>query len=275
MGNIVAAREYFGHLKFRKEGNADKSLSQPNVIDWYMQNESDFYIPTIDWSKTGLIEERSQYEITVKIFYLSNTGPSYRSKDTVDAIHMVLRMLNVRDIDLVIASFPKLKLNQHDEKGEHVKGSDSNMEDDEIKTWIALENLNVEKTVHKLGLEDFACDRLARFLTRVNIRPKVNQIHINNCHDVDPSLLNLAKTEGIELLTHNDSTNILPCLSLRDLCNGCESDNILSELNKLVDSIDTELSPLWVTKYTAVVKDRGVIENQGYFAVLANSEEPR
>jgi glutamate--cysteine ligase regulatory subunit len=28
-----------------------------------------------------------------------------------------------------------------------------------------------------------------------------------------------------------------------------------------------EIEPQWVVKYTAVVKDRGVIENKGYFAL--------
>jgi glutamate--cysteine ligase regulatory subunit len=27
------------------------------------------------------------------------------------------------------------------------------------------------------------------------------------------------------------------------------------------------VEPQWVVKYTAVVKDRGVVENKGYFAV--------
>ena len=27
------------------------------------------------------------------------------------------------------------------------------------------------------------------------------------------------------------------------------------------------MQPLWVVKYTAVVKNRGVVENKGYFAV--------
>lgn len=28
-----------------------------------------------------------------------------------------------------------------------------------------------------------------------------------------------------------------------------------------------EVQPLWVVKYTAVVRNRGVVENKGYFAV--------
>ena len=33
------------------------------------------------------------------------------------------------------------------------------------------------------------------------------------------------------------------------------------------------LTPLWVVKYTAFVKDRGVIENKGYFAGAELHEE--
>ena len=34
-----------------------------------------------------------------------------------------------------------------------------------------------------------------------------------------------------------------------------------------------EVEPQWVVKYTAVVKDRGVVENKGYFAVAELRQE--
>jgi glutamate--cysteine ligase regulatory subunit len=33
-----------------------------------------------------------------------------------------------------------------------------------------------------------------------------------------------------------------------------------------------DLTPEWVVKYTAVVRDRGVIENKGYFAAAELKE---
>jgi glutamate--cysteine ligase regulatory subunit len=40
---------------------------------------------------------------------------------------------------------------------------------------------------------------------------------------------------------------------------------LASEHNK--DGLQGDVAPQWVVKYTAVVKDRGVVENKGYFAV--------
>ena len=82
---------------------------------------------------------------------------------------------------------------------------------------------------------------------------------------VPKSLILYAKQEKIELLTHNDCTNILPEGTVRELLGSGEKGfHLLADTSK---ALHGDLEPQWVVKYTAVVRDRGVIENKGYFAM--------
>jgi glutamate--cysteine ligase regulatory subunit len=85
---------------------------------------------------------------------------------------------------------------------------------------------------------------------------------------VPKSLILFAKQEKIELLTHNDCTDILPRGTPRELLGpGEKGAGILaSPGDSEIDGLQGDIEPQWVIKYTAVVKDRGVIENKGYFA---------
>ena len=83
------------------------------------------------------------------------------------------------------------------------------------------------------------------------------------------------------MLTHNDCTDILPLGTTRELLGrGERGAGILAErkegvVNGNMDGkgsaegwgLEGDIEPQWVIKYTAVVKNRGVIENKGYFAV--------
>lgn len=76
-----------------------------------------------------------------------------------------------------------------------------------------------------------------------------------------------AKAQGIELLTHNDCTDILPPGTLRELLGpGKGGAGVLAASADGEDGLKGEVVPLWVVKYTAVVRNRGVVENKGYFA---------
>lgn len=93
--------------------------------------------------------------------------------------------------------------------------------------------------------------RLKTLLPHVKIRPVVDQINLRDCCDVPYDLLRFAKQAGIKLITHKDQDNPLPKETLQE---------VLGELG--VSERVAEMC--WVVKYTAVVKERGVIENKGY-----------
>ena len=90
----------------------------------------------------------------------------------------------------------------------------------------------------------------------MKIWPLVDQINLRDCCDVPHDLLEFAKQAGIKLIPHMDEENPLPKETLQE---------VLYELG-----VPEQVAEMrWVVKYTAVVKDRGVIENKEYFSSLS------
>ncbi|EPQ64099.1 hypothetical protein BGT96224_651, partial [Blumeria graminis f. sp. tritici 96224] len=236
------------------------------VLESITRDCASYYIPTVDWAACRLLEKQDQYEITVKLFFLPEANL---------ADGLVLKALNVNFIDLLIVSFSSNKLWEQDAESTLV-GSTSKSRNDEIEldTWAELEELHKRGIVKSLGVADFSGERLASFLTRVRVRPEVNQISANDCLFVDATLLKLAKREKLELFTHQDCSDMMPRDSLVWLLgNGRGEGDILSKINQCLSNELSELSPKWVVKYTAVIKERGVIENKGYFALASITEK--
>ena len=131
--------------------------------------------------------------------------------------------------------------------------------------------LHEKGTIRQLGVSEFSSDRLEKLLPEIKVRPTVDQINVKDCCVVPKTLIMYAKERGIELLTHNDCTDILPCGVTRDLLGSGEGGaGILasrSDAGGEEKGLKGDIEPQWVIKYTAVVKNRGVVENKGYFAV--------
>ncbi|KAI9055557.1 hypothetical protein LZ554_000504 [Drepanopeziza brunnea f. sp. 'monogermtubi'] len=246
---------------------------RPQSSIWTTRDGADYYVPTIDWSLSGLSEERSQYDITVKLFYLHSASVKDRARHTNDAMNLVLKELGVDYIDLLIISFPGMSFEGDCEWEADKKNSTQGNDEHEIASWPVVEELYNQGVVKRLGLSEFGSEKLSRFLARVKVRPQVDQVNIRDCCNVPPPLMKLAKKEKIELLTHNDCTDILPTGTLRELLGqGIRGAGVLSESKRGIDGMRGDLKPEWVVKYTAVVRDRGVIENKGYFAVAELNE---
>ncbi|MCJ1320867.1 hypothetical protein MMC15_006208 [Xylographa vitiligo] len=256
-------------------GNGDGLSNSPELCQsratshskWTSRDGDTIYIPIIDFSISGLSEERSEYDITVKLFFLPSTRTSESSSHTLEAISLVLRELHVPSIDLLIVSFQGVSFDADDDEDEDIEG-DQNQEieclNDMIETWRTLEKLHTEGVVAQIGLAEFGSERLKKFLPSTNVRPSVDQINVRDCCVVPKSLILYAKQEKIELLTHNDCTNILPKGTVRELLgSGDQGAHLLTGSKEL----SGEVEPQWVVKYTAVVRNRGVIENKGYFAM--------
>ena len=253
--------------------NGDRTPKRPQSSIWTSRDGPDYYIPTIDWSLSGLAEDPSQYDITVKLFYLPGASVQQRAHYTKEAVRLVLKELKVNSIDLLIVSFPGMSFDGDCELEADRKNSAQGDDEEEIQSWKALEELHDQGLVRKLGLSEFGSQKLSRFLTRVKIRPQVDQINVKDCCNVPLPLIKLAKMEKIELLTHYDCTNILPKGTLRELLGQGETGaGILSETKRDIEGMKGDLTPEWVVKYTAVVRDRGVIENKGYFAAAELKE---
>ncbi|KAK2786721.1 hypothetical protein FQN52_007729 [Onygenales sp. PD_12] len=264
---------------------APQKLSYSDYTTWTSKQGDTLYVPATDFSVPGLTEDRDQYDITVKLFYLPGIPTSRRCAHTREAVDLVLKELHVSSIDLLIVSFPGISFDadESDEEeeeeaeqevinggnAEHQHQQQQSEMDSIIQTWRTLECLQEQGMIRQLGLAEFDSERLAKFLPHTKIRPSVDQINVKDCCVVPKSLIVFAKGENIELLTHNDCTDILPRGTTRDLLSkGEKGAGILAVSADAEDGgLKGDIEPQWVVKYTAVVKDRGVIENKGYFAL--------
>lgn len=257
--------------------SANGSHHPPSSSSWTLQQDGALYIPAIDFSpaRAGLAEERDQYDITVKLFYLPGIPASRRCAHTREAIDLVLKELHVESIDLLIVSFPGILFDADDDSEEEEEQSNSNSSSSEpddfdsmVQTWRVLESLHEEGMISQLGVAEFGSERLARFLPHTKVKPSVDQINLKDCCVVPKSLILYAKQENIQLLTHNDCNDILPVGTTRELLSpGEKGAGILASAPEANDGLQGHVEPQWVVKYTAVVKDRGVVENKGYFAL--------
>lgn len=244
---------------------------------WTTRDGDTLYVPSI--RPQPLSEPRASYDITVKLFYLPGIPTSRRCKHTREAIDLVLKELGIQSIDLLIISFPGVSFDADDDGEEEVSADEDGSEnsdesqnlDAQVKTWKVLEDYHSRGVISQLGLSEFSSDRLDKFLPEVSVRPTVDQINVKDCCVVPKSLILYAKDKNIELLTHNDCTDILPCGTTRELLGPGEGGaNILASKPDAPDSepgLKGNIEPQWVIKYTAVVKDRGVVENKGYYAL--------
>ncbi len=255
---------------------ASNGTSTERYASWTRKDDDALYIPAVDFSQRGLAEERPQYDITVKLFYLPGIPVSRRCAHTKQAIDLVLKELQVDSIDLLIVSFPGILFDAEDdsEEEEEVSSVDDGSEeqsddfDSLVQTWRSLETLYDQGKISQLGVAEFGSERLAKFLEHTRVKPSVDQINLKDCCVVPKSLILYAKQEKIDLLTHNDCNDILPVGTTRELLGpGERGAGILASTPDAQDGVQGDIETQWVVKYTAVVKDRGVVENKGYFAL--------
>ncbi|KAI0880275.1 uncharacterized protein GGS22DRAFT_175618 [Annulohypoxylon maeteangense] len=271
--NFIAAQQDYaaalpngnGHASHQPNGNVNGYNSRPAPEVWTAKEEDTLYIPRIDWESAGLQEDRAQYEITAKLFFLPTAPAEKREIYINDALRLVTKELGISDVDLLIISFPGISFEGECEFEADRKNATMGNDDEEAATWGPLEKLQEQGKIGRLGVAEFGTEKLRRLINKVKVRPAVDQINIKNCCNVPPPLTKLAKNENIELLTHHDSTDILPSGTLRELLGqGSQGAGVLADNG--LSGIKGEITPEWVVKYTAFVKDRGVIENKGYFA---------
>ena len=250
--------------------NGISTQNHPSVNPWIRKEGNTLFIPEFDIADLGLSEEKSQYEITVKLFFLPTTDISKQSSHAEEAIDLVLKELQVPSIDLLIISYPGVTFDADDETLEERDTQDLASSDlsEMLLTWKTLERLQRKGIINQIGVSEFGTERLKTFLPKTTIRPSVDQINVRDCCVVPKALILYAKQEKIELLTHNDCTDILPKGTIRELLEPLTrqvNGNLAGD--GITASLKGEIEPQWVVKYTAVVSDRGVIENKGYFAM--------
>ena len=277
--NFLASKQVFAlHVNgntapIRPGVSTNAEVTKVHYAKWTLRKENCLFVPATDFSQSGLSEERSQYDITVKLFFLPNTTAAQRCKHAQEAMSLVLEELHMPSIDLLIVSFPGITFDADDDEDEEEQPQGARTGETEdldslVETWKALEFLHEQGLALQIGLSEFSSERLQKFLPRTKVRPSVDQINVKDCCVVPPDLIKYAKQEKIELLTHNDCTYVLPSGTVQDLLGtGDNGAGVLAGPDDNSDGLKGEVEPQWVIKYTAVVRDRGVIENKGYFAM--------
>lgn len=240
---------------------------QDLVSTWTERQGDALFIPRVDWASGGLREERSQYEITVKLFLLPDSPIAEREQYARDAIALVQKELHIEAIDLLLISFPGISFEGTCEWEADKKNADQGNIEEEIATWRVLEELHEQGLAKRLGVAEFGSEKLNAFIKRTHTPPVVDQINLKDCCSVPPPLKALAAKEGVELNVHSDCTDILPCGTIRELLShGPRGAGVLADPEHGGPGLEGEITPHWVVRYVAYVRDRGVIENKGYFA---------
>lgn len=270
--------------------NGDSKVKRASYQAWTKQVDDLLQVPAWDPANSGLAEEREQYDITAKLFFLPGASKDNRAAQTREALELVLKELHMPSIDLLILSFPGIYFDEKEDCPDKLSTrgpveADPEPLEGQIEAWKNLEALKDEGLVQKLGISEFGKDRLEQLLEKVRIPPSVDQINLRDCCSVPRDLMALAKKHSLELLVHNDCSNILPRGTVRELLgSGPTGAGVLPEPTKTGDKrkslhgeegqkddvakgLEGDVQPQWVIKYTAVVRNRGVVENKGYFAV--------
>lgn len=270
--NFIATRQDYAafqeQARINGNGNGNGTAHAINGVEqWTERDNGVWYIPRIDWRGAGLKEEVGQYEITVKLFLLPDTPVQQREQYVQEALTLVMKELGIQKIDLLVVSFPGMSFEGSCEwEADKINAQQGNL-DEEAATWKVLERLHTEGVVGRLGVSEFGSEKLQAFLERATIPPAVDQINLQDCCSVPPPLKQLADAKNIELNVNTDCTDILPPGTLRELLShGTLGAGILADAEHNGAGAKGEITPQWVVRYTAFVRDRGVIENKGYFA---------
>lgn len=207
----------------------------------------------------GLSEDRATYEIILKLFYLPHTDDNGRYQHAAEAVNLACRELGVDMADLLIVAFPAIRLSDGD--GDEEKHAPMTAGKNEqlpltelLKTWQSVESIRSSGRTAEVGVAEFDADLLQTFAQRVSLKPSVNQINVRDCCVVPVDLAGIAKEYGIQLSTHNDCTDVLEPGIVRKLLSGTD-----------IAARYGDITPQWIVKYTAVQRERGIIENKGYF----------
>lgn len=266
--NFTAAQHDYAPTTNGNGSGIGSPAPRASVDVWTERQDGSLFIPRIDWSGAGLRDEPSQYEITVKLFLLPRTPAAERGHYAREALELVRRELGIQTVDLLVVSFPGISFEGNCEWEADKHNAEQGNLEEELATWPVFEELHRQGAVKRLGVAEFGSEKLEAFLRRATIRPAVDQVNLNNCCNVPPPLKKVADEHGVELNVHTDSIDILPNGTLRELLGpGAEGAGVLADPDApTAGGLKGEVTPRWVARYVAFVRDRGVIENKGYFA---------
>lgn len=181
-------------------------------------------------------DEREDLKITVKIFLCSFLPP----ESIREAVEKALCDLDVKFIETALVALP-------------------DTEDEEVTLemvkpyWKALEDLLHREMVWSIGVADLDKRLLEQLYEWAEVKPVINQVNLESCCVMPKDLVEYAKLNDIQLLSHTDPKTLLPSETLQQ---------VIQEQSTEKDGEGWE--PQWLLRYSVLVKCRGIVKSKGY-----------
>ncbi|XP_019386628.1 PREDICTED: glutamate--cysteine ligase regulatory subunit [Crocodylus porosus] len=181
-------------------------------------------------------EEREELKVSAKLFIVRSNSSSVR-----DAVNMACSALGVAQLDSVIIAPPPIE-------------DGINLSLEYLQPyWQELENLVQNEKIVAIGTSDLDKTLLEQLYLWAQVKPSSNQVNLASCCVMPPDLTAFAKEFDIQLLTHNDPKELL-----------CEASFQEALQESIQNSQALEWTPLWLLRYSVIVKSRGIIKYKGY-----------
>jgi len=114
-------------------------------------------------------------------------------------------------IDNFILALPNQTFDENGQDESELQEFKDDLEQLYWPVWKALSDLRQSGQIKRLGVSEFSKQQLeilkAVALAKGAVAPEVNQVNLQDCCVLPKGLINYAKAEGIELLTHGDATS--------------------------------------------------------------------
>ncbi|XP_061680868.1 glutamate--cysteine ligase regulatory subunit [Syngnathoides biaculeatus] len=181
-------------------------------------------------------EERDELKVSAKLFLFESGQSSIR-----DAVEMACQTLAVSQLDSVIIA-PRRLLDSDDQTLAPLQPA-----------WEELEALVRSQRIAAIGTSDLDKDLLEQLYNWAQVKPSSNQVNLASCCVMPPELTAFAKEFDIQLLTHNDPTELISASTFQEA---------MQEGTQHVSAADWRLE--WLLRYSVIVKSRGIIKATGY-----------
>ncbi|XP_029474093.1 glutamate--cysteine ligase regulatory subunit [Rhinatrema bivittatum] len=206
--------------------SSDLVLESPNTLECSITEATETINP----------EEREEMKVSAKLFVSGSDFSSVR-----DAVNMARSALGIAQLDSVIIAPPPLE-----------DGVDLSLQHLQ-PYWAELENLVQNEKIIAIGTSDLDKSLLEQLYLWAQVKPNSNQVNLASCCVMPPDLTAFAKELDIQLLTHNDPKELLSEASFQEAIK-----------ESIQNSQANEWTPLWLLRYSVIVKSRGIIKSKGY-----------
>jgi len=234
-GNLLKSH----HAKF----TADPSKELLNSLEAFGANS----VVNGHCIKKDFQEEPSDLQITVKLFVNVN-----QHADVVEeALKTTKQSLQLPYIHTAVLSIQQLQ----DEDNLDQEFAESQL-NKFLSLWRSLEKFH-ESEQSTLGVTDFNEIQLRQIMDLVKARPKINQVNIHDCCALPKPLIEFAKANQIELVTHNDPPELITDQQINEI------------LKKQSIGSGVEYKIQWLARYSILLKTRGIVHNKAYLIALS------